>query len=652
MLRLTTFAVVVALAPSMGHAKKKKAEPADDGLPSLEEVTTQVKAVYDELSENSDPLVRRAVFEGRLALNDEGRQAAVSSGMKESDWAIRGEALALALGPAPRKLRRQWKGLRKAASAQLTKMLESGEEEDRARGVALLEAHFKPKAQLAWLRKAAKLGTPDARHSARDALLARGGKAAWRLIGAGLAEPEGSREHKQAVAALRKFAHPLALKWAQKRLHDDDDFGDIARDLLVAMTDKRAVRTLNKTLRREYEKSAEFERRLRIASVLARRGDQKVTRTLLAGLRYQKKSFRIYTWLGLAGVRDLVVLGKLRAFVLSNEKEAEADAAYAWLTAWARANAEPKVFEVLQEAARSDRRGLRLRGMKALAELEHRASKPLFEGAMSEGQTEVRLAAAKGIASIARPGDEKSIHRFLRKEPDAEVKTALVEGLARIGTPEIIGPLQYVMAAPQRALKLAAVRAIAATGSPKAALPLSLLKRDPDVDVRFIVWQTMLRLKPRETVVEMRAALTWLSGEQIDALGQDKKIPIEALEVVAQRGSDDQRTFAISALDARGGQAATRLLGLVASPHADTAAASLAALAKLRGDKSVATYRKGLKSKHGAVRAAAYAAIGRFGPRALLETVLGGMADREPLARARAAAAAVQLAARTPAEPT
>ncbi len=650
MLRVALAAIVVLGAAST-HGKTKKKDVVDDGLPTVEEVTVQVKAVYDELASNSNPLVRRAVFEGRLALDGESRVKAVGEGMKESDWVIRGEALALALGPAPKKLRRDWKPLAKLAKEQLTKLLESGEAEDREQGTALLGAHFKAKVQLKWLHKAAKLGTPEARHAARQALIARGGKVAWKIISAGMAEPTDSREYKQALEALKTFAHPLALGWAMGQLHNDDALGDIGRDLLVAMKDKRAVKKMLKKLKREYEKSADFERRLRIASVLARRGDQKVTRTLLAGLRYQKKEFRIYTWQGLIGVHDVATLGKLRAYILSNDKEVEADAAFAWLQAWAEARAEPKVFEVLQVAARSDRRTLRLRGMRVLTALKHAPSIALFESAMSEGQKEVRLAGALGLASVARSGHEKAIHKFLRKEPDADVKIALVSGLANIGTPEIIGPLQYVMAAPQRALKLAAVRAIAATGSPQAAMPLSLLKRDPDLEVRFVVWHNLLRLKPRETLAEMRAALTWLTGEHIDVLGADKKVPIETLEMVAQKGGDDQRTFAISALDARGGQAATRLLGLVESPHEDTAAASLEALAKLRGDKSVPTYRKALKSRHGAVRATAYSAIGRFGPRALLESVLGGMADREPLARARAAAAAVLLAARAPAEP-
>lgn len=650
MLRLTVAFAVLAVGAS--HAKTKKKADVEDGLPTVEEVSVQVRAVYDELATNSNPLVRRAVFEGRLALDDAGRLKAVGEGMKESDWVIRGEALALAFGPAPKQVRRDWKALRKAAEAQLTKLLESGEADDRAHGLALLKAHFKPKAQLKWLEKAARLGTPDARHAAREALLARGGKVAWKVIQAGLVEAEDSREYKQALEALKGFTDPLVLKWALGKLHEDTPMGDIGRDLLVAIDDKRAVKKMLKQLKREYEKSAEFERRLRIASVLARRGDQTVTRTLLAGLRYQKKAFRIYTWQGLLGVRDVATLGKLRAYVLSNDKEAEADAAFAWLQAWAAARAEPKVFEVLQEAARSDRRPLRLRGMNVLAALKHTPSIALFEAAMSEGQKEVRLAGARGIASVARPGHEKSLHTFLRKEPDPDVKIELVTGLANIGTPEIIGPLQYVIAAPQRELKLAAVKAIAATGSPDAALPLSLLKRDADVNIRFVVWHNLLRLQPRKTVAELKSQLSWLTVEHIDTLGEDVKVPLETLELLAAQGSDDQRTFAISAMNARGGAAATRLLGLVESQHEDTAAAAMAALTKLRGDKSVATYRKALKSKHGAVRAAGYAAIGQFGPRALLETVLGGMADREPLARARAAAASVLLAARPAAEPT
>ena len=73
---------------------------------------------------------------------------------------------------------------------------------------------------------------------------------------------------------------------------------------------------------------------------------------------------------------------------------------------------------------------------------------------------------------------------------------------------------------------------------------------------------------------------------------------------------------------------------------------------RIRGVSSIATYRKALKSKHGPVRAAAYSALGDHANRALLEEVLGGMADRDPLARARAAAAAVKVAGRVVEPPT
>ncbi len=651
-MRIALLSLLVALAPATSFAKKKKDAPPEDGLPSVEDVGEQVKTVYDELAENSDPLVRRAVFLGRLALDDETRAKAIEAGLAESDWAVRGEAMALSFGKPPKKAAKLWKPLRKTAEEALTKMLESGDEADFEHGLDLLKAHFNPKDQLKWLQKAAKMGAPDGRQRARQAILAGGGKPAWEVIKAGLAEPADSQEHQQAVEALKGFVDPLALDWAMKRMHDEDAYGAIARDLLVAMDDKKAVAKMEKALRKTYEKSADYETRLRIASVLARRGDQGVTRTLIAGFRFHKKTAKAHAWAGLAGVRDLATLGKLRALIASNDDPEQADAAYAWLTAWAKASGEKKVFELLQEVAKGDRRELRLRAMAALTELKHRASAPLFEDAMTEGQKEVRLAGAKGLAAVSRPGDEDRINAFLRKEPDTEVKAALIDALANIGTPEIIDPLQFVMMAPQRELKHAAALAVARTGTPKAAERLALLKRDPDVEIRFIVWHKLLQLKPRETMAELKSAVTWLTPAQVKTLGDDPQVSEDALELMAKEGGDELRHAAVLALEARGEKGVTKLLGLVESPHPDTAAQALVALSKQRKDASNATYRKALQSKHGNVRAAAFEALGAWGTRPSLELVMPGMADREPLARAHAAAAAYQLAGREAAPPT
>ncbi|MEZ4464430.1 MAG: HEAT repeat domain-containing protein [bacterium] len=621
-------------------APRKKAP--DDGLPSVDEVAEKARAIYKDLQGNSDPLVRRVVFAGRLGLDDADRAAAVEEGLKESDVEIRLKAITLALSKD-----KAFKNLAKQAADAVAKLLESGDAEERRQGMLLLDAAYTGKGRQAMLEAAAKNGTPDARQAARQALLALGGKVAWQIIEAGL-KAAGEQEYKDAVAALESTTDPVALKWALDKLHDPT-MGALARGFLVRFDDPKLASKTIAGLRKTYDKTADFPTRLRIAAVLARRGMvDDVSRTLHAGVKFDGLAERLVAWEGLVASRDTVLLGKLRERIATNESADEAGPAYAWMTAWARANAEPQVIDLLQEVARSDRRELRLRAMAALAEIKHRASAPIFEAAMTEGQVEVRLAAAQGLAAVAKPGDEKRISDYLRKEPSPEVKEALIQAMANIGTADIIDSLQFVITAPQTNLKRKAAEAVAATGSPKAAVLMSLLKRDPDVDVRFLAWHSLLRLKPESLAEFKGGATSWLTPTQVELLGKDPGVHADVLEFIALKGSDEQRPGAVKALTARGPSSATRLLGIFegSGPNTDTAAAALRGLAELRQAESMATYIAGVRHASGAVRAAGFEAIGRFGTRSMLEQALSGLADKEPSARAAAAHAALQLAGR------
>lgn len=631
---------LLALTFCGANAVAKKTKAPEDGLPSLAEVTEQARVVYGELAGNSDPAVRRIVFEGWLELGKKDLGAALEMGLKDTDWTLRGPALRLALSGKDRK--------RSAAARKaLTKLLESGEVVDREHGVELLKG-LKPRAQLKALKSAAKLGAPEARAAARAALIKRGGKVAWAVVKSGLAEPPSEPEYKEAIAALETLEGPGVVKWAMANLHTEGELGTLARRRLRTMKGKAMRRPL-KVLQKKYAKAAEFTDRLRIASVLAHQGKAElVKRTLLAGLKFRGKGIKIIAWRGLAAVRDLAILKKAAGRILTGRDEAQADAAFAWLQAWALSNGEAKVIGLLQKGARSDRRPTLLRSMKTLAAIKHRKSVPLFESAMVEGETEVRLAAAAGLAAVAKPGDEKRLANFLRREPNPAVKAKIVEALAKIGTGAIIDSLQYVVTAKQKSLKLAAGRAIAATGKPKGALLLGLLKRDVDLEVRFEAWHALLHLKPAATVKAFSSTLGWITGEQIEVLSKDPKVPVDVFALLAEKGNDEQRLYAVEALVGRGESSLTKLLSLQErSPHPETAAASLTALATLRKAASIPTYRKAIQSDHGQVRAAGYAAIRAYGPRALLEAAMTGMADdAEPAARAQATRAAVSLAGR------
>lgn len=638
---------LVALALAAPAAAKRKPKAPDDGLPPPEAVAEQSRAVYADLAGDANPLVRRVVYFGSLELGDADRYTAIEKGLADADATIRHDALTRALTTTDKKLR----PLRAAAEKTVTGYLESADKSDREQGYALLEALApKDKDQLAVLQRTAKNGSPEARAEARARLIARGGKTAWEVIQSGLAEPEGEPEHKQAVEAMATFRDPIAYKWALERLHQMDTQGRLAREYL-AQIDGKAVKTLQKDINTRYDKATEYEDRLRLAWIRAHRGDvDEVTRTLLAGLRYNADWAKLMAWEALQNSRDHATLGKLRDQMMLLLEADQASASFTWLEKWAAATGDPKVIELLQEAARGDRPEPRARGLAALTALRHRDSIALFENAMSEGRSEIRLAAARGLAAIAKPGDEQRLANFLRKEPEAEVKLALIEALANIGTPAIIDSLQFVVTDRDPRLKVAAAKAIAATGQPRAATTIALLKRDPDLDTRFFVWRHLLEIEGKKAEPEFKSgALAWLTTEHIETLGKNPKISDDLIAWIALDGNDDQRTFALDALRTRKAAAALQQV-YDRSKAIDTKAAAFAALADLRAAEALPTYRAALEAEQPEIRAVALRAAGEHAHRAWLEMLLKALADRDPLARAEAARAAYRVAQRPAAE--
>lgn len=638
-------ALALSMAPSgLALARPAAAKSARKGAVSPELLAAREKAalVYPDLAAHASPLIRRVVFEGQLDLDEASRLAALERGLEDADWPIRQRALGLALGHKD-------KALKEKAEKLLAQLFESPEEKERAVAYALLSEHIAPKQQAAWVQRAAKEGKPTARTAARAWLIASSPKVAWGLIEQGLAEPPAEPEHKQALEVLQTFNDPIAMKWATANSEAGGEIGDLARAYLIRLKDPKATRGYDAQLLKQFEQAkGDFSKRVYLAVLLAGRGQvEAAQRTLVTAIKFRDPKLRELAWRAIQPVRDVALLAQVRERILSDEDEPEqADLAFEWLVNWASAQAEPKVYELLQEGARSDRRPVRMRALKALTALKHRPSVALFESAMSEGQQEIRLAAAQGLAAVAEAGDEARLAEFLRKEPTAPVKVALIEALAAIGTPAVLDALQFVMMAPQPEVKRAAAVAVASTKQAKAAQLLQLLKQDPDIDLRFLVWQSLLQLEPAQMEREFKIALNWLRAEDAEALAQDPKISLDLLELMAREGGDDLKMIAVEGLHKRGAAAATTLLGLVELPDASLAAGALKALADLRKEASVATYRKGLEHKEGPVRAAAFEAIGLYGPWALLETCMEGTGDKDPLARAQAMLAAQRIAQR------
>lgn len=650
--------VAVAASPVCAAPKAKAAPSAPasagpvDGLPKPEDVANQARTVFTDLDGNSDPRVRVLLFEGRVALGKEDRVKAIEAALADSHWPLRSRAMAMALGPVDKADKE--KKLPGLATEGLAKLLASSETAEREQGAAFLarpDVTLKPADVLKLWQRATVDGGPEARAFARAAIVKLGGKPGWDILATGLAEPTDSKEFLQAVELLATYKEPFGATWALSHLSDKDQLGTAARGLLVRIDDKKAAADLVKQLQGKYEK-AEFAERIDAAHVLSLRGlgTPAIARSLSKGAKFTDAHVRLVALEGLREVRDAAVLGELRERISTNENEEEARLGYEWLYAWGKANGEKQVLDLLQEIARSDRRALRLRAIDTLARLAHRPSVPLFEGAMAEGQAEVRLASARGLRAVARPGDEKRIGEFLRREPDLGVRMELVGALAAIGTPEILDPLQFVVTAPQVEMRRAAIAAIGPIGTPKAASLIGLRRQDSDLDTRFQATVQLIHIDARTALKDLKGAFSWMSGTHVLALADDPKVTPDILELIALEGNDDQRGIAVQGLVQRGDAAATRLLSLIErSQFDDTAGAAAAGLASIRKEASLPTYRECLKSRHGGVRSAGVSALGQFGPPASLEVVLPLLSDKEPMVRAQAALAAMALSTRKPA---
>ena len=82
--------LALLIVPCEGQARRGKSKQKG---PKLSEIVDRVQTTYTELMGNSNPAVRRTVFEGQLELGKQDYKAAMARGIEEKDWAIQGPAL-------------------------------------------------------------------------------------------------------------------------------------------------------------------------------------------------------------------------------------------------------------------------------------------------------------------------------------------------------------------------------------------------------------------------------------------------------------------------------------------------------------------------------------------------------------------------------
>ena len=149
----------------------------------------------------------------------------------------------------------------------------------------------------------------------RGANSSAGGKTAWKVIKAGLAEQQSEPEYKQALTALKTYRGSHAVKWALKNVNEENEVGELAREFLIGMTKSKSRKKIIKSLRKTYtsaKSNDDFDQRVRLAWLLAEFGQiERVKSTLLAAFspdyvanKRIKSRVRRRAWAGLRFYRD------------------------------------------------------------------------------------------------------------------------------------------------------------------------------------------------------------------------------------------------------------------------------------------------------------------------------------------------------------
>ena len=607
--------------------------------------------------------MRLAITKGRIELGGEDRQGAIDRGLEAGDLEVKLVAIEEVLAD-PSGQRQHLK----TAEAALRELLISKSREAHAQGVEIFERRIKKRARASWLKELLKSPSPLASQYARGVMIAEGGKEAWRVVEQGLKEPSESAAHKQALEALKTHNYKQAQSWAIAHSGDKGEDGKVAQGWVQQLPAKVAKR-MNRDLIKQYHKAeGDFPRRVRLAHMLAGRGELDTVRdTLVVAVKNKKgrikeeldsAELRVMGWEGLKACRDHEVLSAIKGMMVNLQNREEAKPAVDWLADWVRDNNDPTAKKVLEEIAQQTQYISRLEAIRALGELKLRSSLPIIEEELLQGNDELRVASAGALANMAVKGDEKKLHKALLSErKNDDVREALLRGVAKIGTSDTLPTVKYWLINRNARLRRAALDALDAIKLGRSELEVlvsSRLRRDADLGIRLKAWVMLFKAKSDLLEREFSTASSWLEPAHLEALAQEVEVPTSLLSVVAIKGNEALASAAIAQLEARGEAGLTTLDQIAREAFIPKVVIlALNAYSKHKGAEGEALYEQLLKSRDVKVRAAAMRAIHAHGSERF-RAVMRDMVENEsqPLTRAEAARAFYALSLRAPkAEP-
>ncbi|MGB0647857.1 MAG: HEAT repeat domain-containing protein, partial [Bradymonadia bacterium] len=562
--KLTVVLLVAFAFVSQGEAKRKRV--------SSKAVLKEAKAAVEKVAESSDHRIRLAVFDARVKL---ARKSApvVKDGLASEILLVKRKAVAIALSSKNRKLRAQ-------GVSTVGQMLCSEAPEQVAAGQGLRLRIRDRKSRRMLQSLVVDCPGSGLAEEAKQQIIQRGGGQGWSLLEKDIQNTKDLVKRDAAFRLALQARSKASAAWAIKNIHSESEIGELARDIMINLAGTRLGRSYVGRLKKEYrlaKKQDKFAKRLRLAMLLGNlSGVKGVQDTLFAAFSPNYRAPEGITntqeraWKGLRNVRSFKVLNrdisrkhklKVKDLFCTVKNEGEAKAAFDWLYAWTKKTQSKKLYDILTQCFKSDHTHARIASIKVLAKLGSRKTLPVFEAALKESNPIIRHAGARGIAAVAKKGDEARLGKLLQREREEDGKLALIAGLRRIGTKESIAPLKFMVFRQPKSVTLAVVDALAATKDPAITKNIASLKSSSDSEIRMKVWKHLLSLDPDKYVTAfVTSATAWVKPRHVQEFSRVKEIPLRVYARLAAKASLEVSAQALEVLSKGGKEGASLIL--------------------------------------------------------------------------------------------
>ena len=215
--RFSLITLLVIAVASVASAKRVKLKPRT--------ALKEAKAAIAKVAGSSDAKIRVAVFEANLALARR-TGSLIKEGMQSEIPQVKQKALERALESRTRRLRQ-------SAVDEVGALLCSDNAELAAIGRGL-EVRIRSKRDVKRLRSIlVKCPGSVLSDKAKTSMIDAGGSQGWALIAKDLEDNNDLTKQNRAKTLALRSKSKAAAQWAMKRIHQEDEMGELARDIMI-----------------------------------------------------------------------------------------------------------------------------------------------------------------------------------------------------------------------------------------------------------------------------------------------------------------------------------------------------------------------------------------------------------------------------------